>query len=397
MKTILLCDVNSFFASVHQAMDPALRGRPVIVGGNPAKRTGIVLAASIEAKEPFGVKTGMLISEARSRCPRAVFIAPSHRDYASFSSRINVILREFSDLVEPYSIDESFMDVTGCLNLFGSPLDIARSIQQRIHGEIGVGVNIGIGSSKLLAKMAAELEKPNKIISHTPQDWPRVIWPLPVRKLFGVGHRIERWLLARGVQTIQDLAYLPVEILEKQYGLIGKILHFSAWGIDHSPLDPSGLEVVKSVGNQITLPRDYYGYHPIRVVIWELAEEVGERVRKAGCIGRTVHLTIKDPNFVTETHSRRLPRYTHITSEIFQGAVQLLKQFWTENVGARLVGLSLSGLIKMQAKQLDLFEYREKQEQIDRVTDEIRSRWGSGSIKRAISLTHEGVYYGRKG
>lgn len=394
-RTILLCDMNSFFASVHQAMDPSLRGKPVIVGGDPAKRTGIVLAASYEAKKHYGIKTGMIVTEARVLCPQAVFISPSHGDYAAFSSRINNILRDFSDLVEPFSIDESFVDVTGCLNLFGSPLEIARKIQSRINGEVGVGVNIGIGPSKLVAKMAAEMEKPNKIITLTPEDWPRKIWPLPVKELFGVGSRIGRWLNQIGIRTIGDLAALPVDLLKKRYGLVGEILHYSAHGIDFSPVDPGSLEVVKSVGNQITLPRDYRGYDQIKVVLLELAEEVAQRARKAGCLGNRVSLTIRDPNLFTETHSRALTAYTDITQEIYETGMFLLKKYWAKDVKARLVGLTLAGLLKRQEKQLDLLSQRERQEKIDRATDLIRSRWGRHSIKRAVSLTDCGVYHER--
>ncbi|RYD02979.1 hypothetical protein N752_21440 [Desulforamulus aquiferis] len=174
------------------------------------------------------------------------------------------------------------MDVTGCIHLFGSSFKIAQQIQQRINNEIGVGVNIGIGPNKLLAKMAAELRKPNQIIELSLDDWPKIIWPLPVRELFGVGSRISRWLSTIGIQTIGELAALPVGILRKRYGLVGEILHYSAQGVDHSPVDPHSLDVIKSVGNQITLPRDYYGYQQAKVVILELAEEVGQRARKAG-------------------------------------------------------------------------------------------------------------------
>lgn len=396
-RTILLCDMNSFFASVHQAINPALRGKPVVVGGDPAKRTGIVIAASIEAKRPFGIKTGMAISEARALCPQAIFVSPSYRDYAAFSSRINNILKDFSDLVEPYSIDESFVDVTGTLHLFGTPLEVAQQIQSRINHEIGVGVNIGIGPSKLVAKMAAELEKPNKIISLSLEDWPKVIWPLPVKELFGVGSRIGRWLNMIGVRTIGELARLPVEQLRKRYGVIGEILHFSAHGIDFSPVNPGSLEVIKSVGNQITLPRDYRGYSQIQVVILELAEEVAQRARKAGYIGRRVTLTLKDPNFITEAHSMVLPEYTDITQEIYEAGILLMKKYWDPQVIVRLVGLTLSELIKGRGKQMDLFARREKLERIDRATDLIRSRWGHNSIKRAISMTQLGVYYERKG
>lgn len=398
MRTILLCDMNSFFASVHQAMDPSLRGKPVIVGGDPAKRTGIVIAASIEAKKQFGIKTGMFISEARTLCPEGFFTQPNHKNYTAFSARINNILQNYSDLVEPYSVDESFVDITGCFNLFGSPLSIAQKIQKDINEQIGVGVNIGIGPNKLVAKMAAELEKPNKIIQLSLDEWPAKIWPLPVRELFGVGSRIGRWLNQIGVKTVGDLAALPVSMLRKKYGLIGEILYHSARGIDHSPVSPDSLDTMKSVGNQITLPRDYYGYDQIQVVILELAEHVAQRARKGSCLGRRISLTIKDPDFRTTSHSQVLGQYTNLTSEIYQGALRLLKQYWVDqNLRVRLVGLALSDLIKKDELQLDIFNLREKEARLDKSLDAIRSRYGQGSIKRGISMTELGVYHGRKG
>ncbi|SHK46786.1 DNA polymerase IV [Desulforamulus aeronauticus] len=394
-KVILLCDINSFFASVHQALDPGLQGKPVVVGGDPAKRTGIVLAASVEAKKRFGIKTGMTVAEAKARSREVIFVSPSFKEYVKFSTSINKILKDFSDLVEPCSIDESFVDITGCLKILGSPLEIAGKIQGRINNEIGVGVNIGIGPSKLVAKMAAELEKPNKIIPLTLEDWPHKIWPLPVKELFGVGSRIGRWLNQVGVKTIGDLAVLPPDVLKKRYGLIGEVLHHSAQGIDFSPVDPQAMDVVKSVGNQITLPRDYLGFDRIKVVILELAEEVAQRARRAGCLGNRVSLTMKDPNFFTETHSRTLYSYTDITQEIYDEAVFLLQKHWHEEVRVRLVGLTLSGLLRKEETQLNLLVERDKQERIDRATDLIRSRWGQHSIKRAVSLTDCGVYHER--
>lgn len=394
-RVILLCDMNSFYASVHQAMDAKLRGKPVIVGGDPGQRRGIVLAASYEAKK-YGIKTGMIISEARALCPQAVFVSPSHRDYAAFSSWINSILREYSDLVEPCSIDESFVDITGCLKNLGTPQSIAQEIQTRINREVGVGVNIGIGPSKLMAKMASELEKPNKIIFLSPDDWSRRVWPLPVKELFGVGSRIGKWLNQIGVKTIGDLAAMPVELLRIRYGLVGEVLHYSARGIDSSSVDPGSLEVIKSVGNQITLPRDYRGLEQIKVVVLELAEEVAQRTRKAGFIGRRVSLTIKDPNFITESHSKVLSHYTDITQEIYEMGVFLLEQYLDKKeVRARLVGLTLSELIPKEEKQLSIFSGQDRQEKIDRATDLIKSKWGRQSIQRAVSLTECGVYDGR--
>jgi DNA polymerase-4 len=209
-RTIFLADMNAFFASVHQALDPALKDKPVIVGGDPAKRHGIVLAASYEAKAK-GIKTGMTVGEAKKLCSQAVFIKPQHHLYLQFFTCILRIMRRFTPLVEPFSIDEAFLDLTGCQKLFGSPVDAALALKKRIREEVGVTCSVGIGSNKLLAKMAAGLQKPDGLTVLNYEDVPARLWPLPVRELFGVGPKYERHLKLFNIQTIGDLARFPVK------------------------------------------------------------------------------------------------------------------------------------------------------------------------------------------
>ena len=388
--------MNSFFASVHQAMQPELRHQPVIVCGDPQKRHGIVLTASYEAKRRYGIKTGMTVSEAKSLCPHGIFVSPRYSSYINFSARVMNILHDFSPLVEPYSIDEAFVDITESINLFGSPREIALKMKTRIKEEVGLTCSIGIGPNKLLAKMASELEKPDGLTAITPEDVAEKIWPLPVRNLFGVGSHYERHLKLLNIKTIGDLARFPADILKHKFGLMGEILHLSANGIDYSPVHPGSTDYIKSIGNQITLPRDYIGFNEIKVVILELAEQVCFRARSTNYAGRTVSLTLKDNAFASETHALTLEQPSNITNEIYQAALKLLKHHWHDCIKVRLVALTLSNLTTAGRQQLSLFNDILKQEKLEKVCDEIKNRFGYNAVKRAISLTDLGVYYEQK-
>ena len=390
-RTILLADMNSFFASVHQALDPSLKNRPVVVGGNQEKRHGIVLAASYEAKAR-GVKTGMAVWEARRACPNAVFILPQHHLYVHFSTRILRIMNDFTPLVEPFSIDEAFMDLTGCLGLFGDPAAAARLLKERIRREVGVLCSIGVAPNKLLAKMAAEMQKPDGLTVLGPGDVQARIWPLPVRDLFGIGPRYEHHLRYFNIHTIRDLANFPVEVLKRRFGIMGEVMWWSANGVDHSPVTPNTLDTAKSVGHQITLPRDFYRRGEIAVVILELSDMVARRARQGGYMGRTVSLVIKDSGFNWLGRSRTLRRYTDLAEDLYEAGALILDRHWAGSP-VRMVGLSLSGLVRNAAPQGDIFGSAERLRRVARACDRIRTRFGERAIKRASSLTPAGVLY----
>lgn len=390
-RTVLLADMNSFFASVHQALDPSLKNRPVIVGGSQEKRHGIVLAASYEAKAQ-GVKTGMAVWEARQACPDGVLIPPRHRLYVHFSARIIRIMNCFTPLVEPFSIDEAFMDITGCESLYGNPVSAARLLKDRISREVGVLCSVGIGPNKLLAKMAAGLQKPDGL-TVLGRDALRVrLWPLPVRELFGIGPRYERRLRQFNIHTIGDLAVFPVEVLKRRFGIMGEVMSWSANGLDYSPVDPHSLDTAKSVGHQITLPRDFHRRDEIAVVILELSDLVARRARQGGYRGKTVALSIKDNNFNWLGRSRTLKEYTDLTEDLYRIGLLLLDKHWP-GYPVRMLGLSLSGLLQNSSLQPDIFGRAEKLGRIDRACDKIRNRFGEKTIKRASYLTPSGVLY----
>ncbi|PMB02753.1 DNA polymerase IV [Fischerella thermalis CCMEE 5273] len=394
-RTVLLADMNAFYASVEQAQNPALQGKPVIVCGDPARRHGIVLAASYEAKA-FGVKTAMAVSQAKELCPQAYLIPPRMGTYVQVSVRIVELLRRFSPLVEPFSIDEAFVELTGCEALFGPGPDTAALIQARIREEMGVSCSIGVGPNKLLAKMAAGMKKPNGITVLQEKDVPTRIWPLPVKQLFGVGNRMAHHFHRMGIRTIGDLAQTDPNRLAHRFGVIGQVLHQSANGIDPSPVDPHSLDRSQSIGHQFTLPRDYGEEAEILLVLRELTEEVARRTRKAGYIGRTVSLTLKGADFSSIHRSRTMPEPSNIGRRLFITASSLLDHHWNGQP-IRLIGVTLSNLTTDEGVQLSLFAEEDKERRLAEAMDQIRDKYGMGSLCWAPSLLGSSVFSDRNG
>lgn len=389
MCHILLVDMNSFYASVHQALDHTLQGKKVIVCGDPQKRHGIVLAASYPAKR-MGIKTGMPNWEAKSLCPEGIFVRPQYKHYFNFSNRIVTIMRDFSPLIEPFSIDEAFIDLSGTEKLFGDSVAAAKEIKRQIKEEVGVLCSIGIGPNKLVAKMAADLQKPDGLTVITKDDVPKRLWPLPVKELFGVGGRTEKKLNLLGIRTIGELAGYSVDILKKKFGVVGQVLHMSANGIDYSPVNPHSLETVKSIGNQLTLSRDYSG-EDIKVAILDITEKVSHRLRQGGYVGKTVSLTLRDTELHRHHWSSSFKERTDVTEEIYLMALQLLDTHWPRHKRVRLVGVTISNVVRKQYEQLDIFSYKDKYRRLNLAVDDIRKKFGNLSIKRGSSITEAGI------
>lgn len=391
MDTILLADMNAFFASVAQVLEPELQGKPLLIAGDREQRHGIVLAASYEAKKK-GVKTGMAVWEALLYSPEADLRRPNYPAYLDFSARIINILRDFSPLVEPFSIDEAFVDLAGTEKIVGSPLAAAQKIKKRIREEIGVLCSIGIGPTKVVAKMAAELQKPDGLTVISREDIPGRLWPLPIKDLYGVGAPMERHLLNMGFRTIGDLARSPVELLKHRFGLIGVQLHQFANGYDNSPVNPHSFERIKSIGHQITLPRDYNSPKDIYVVLLELAEAVCRRARLGKYTGKTVSLYVRGHDFTSLGRSRSLKEPTALPNLVYKQACRLFEQHWPENKAVRLLGISLGNLTQARFQQLCLFDNEEK---VYQAIDEIKNRFGEMSLLRSSFLLEAGVFYSK--
>ncbi len=383
MLPILHVDMNAFYASCHQAKDPSLKGKPVMVAGDPKKRNGIILTASYEARR-YGVKTAMPKWQAEKLCPQAVFIKPDYDLYLRTSQKVMSILGRFSPQIEIFSIDEAWLDVTGCERLFGDSVAIARKIKAAIAKELDLLCSIGVSCNKLLAKMASDMKKPNAITVLTAEDVPKLLWPLPVNELFGVGRRMAEKLKRMNIKTIGDLAEAPQEFLEKAFGLNGSYLHLWANGIDDSAVNPHSMDDAKSMGHSITLPKDITSFDDAEMVLLFLSEQVGRRVRRENYMGRTVTVTLRYASFDTITRSVTI-FYTNSTEDIYNASRKLLYSNWDGRPPLRLLGVSLSNLVK-EFDQVSLFDNEEKKRKLNRVMDEIKDRFGDDAIFRAKLL-----------
>ncbi|MCS1350567.1 DNA polymerase IV [Mechercharimyces sp. CAU 1602] len=389
-RTILLADMNAFYASVEQTLHPQYQGKPLIVCGDPQKRRGIVLAASYEAKH-YGVKTAMPVHEAKSLCPTAQLVPPHMGTYIQVSTRIIQLLQQFSPSVEPFSIDEAFLELTGSEKLLGKKEHVAHQIKQRIRTELGVSCSIGIGPNKLLAKMAAEMEKPDGLTSITANQVPRKIWPLPINKLFGVGSRMNFHFNKMGIRTIGDLAHTDPTRLEHRFGIIGRVLYQSAHGMDQSPVDPHSLDINHSIGHQFTLPYDYIEAKDILLVLYELAENVARRARLAASLGRTITLALRGNDFSIH-RSLSLDEATQIGRMIYQAIEILFQRHWNHRP-VRQIGITLSNLQREEnGVQLDLFGNNEKYKKLTTAIDSIQQRYGVKSMCYAHSLLEASLF-----
>jgi DNA polymerase-4 len=379
MRTILHVDLDAFFAAVEQRDRPELRGKPVIVGGAGAGGRGVVSAASYEARK-FGVHSAMPIRTASRLCPDAVFLPVDGRKYQAVSRKVMAILRRFTPLVEPISIDEAFLDVTGSQALFGDGGTIARRIKAAIREEIGLTASVGVATTKLVAKIASDLRKPDGLVVVPPGEEAEFLAPLPITRLWGVGAPTAAALRDYGVATIGDLAKLPRETLERRFGKIGAALAGRAWGLDADQVtDPAD---AKSVGHEHTFDVDTSDREVIERTLLAMADGVSSRLRASGVKAGTVSVKIRDSSFRTITRQRTLPEPTDLTEPIWKAAVDLATPE-VRGIKVRLVGVTASNL--GSPDQLSLFERSDggRRRRVVDAVDDIHRRFGDRSLTRA--------------
>jgi len=382
-RTILHADMDAFFAAVEVLDDPRLRGRPVIVGGTPEGR-GVVAAASYEARR-YGVHSAMSAARARRLCPHGVFLRPRPERYLAVSRRVFAIFHEFTPLVEPLSVDEAFLDVTGSRDLWGDGPAIARRLKRRVREETGLTVSVGVAPNKLLAKLASDLEKPDGLTVVPERDTAAWLAPLPVERLWGVGRRTAPRLRALGIATFGDLQRADPDRLRRALGPVAAVrLPALARGEDDRPVVTD--REAKSIGNEVTFAQDIGDPAELRSVLDALAEKVAWRLRRAGVTARVVQVKARFPDFTTVTRRAALPHPTDRTAELRDAARRLLaKRVDRRGRPLRLLGVTAQELAPA-AVQEELFpDPRDRRRgELDRVLDAARARFGEGRLTLGI-------------
>lgn len=387
-RVILHLDMNAFYCSVHSAEQPEqYKGKATAVSGSVEKRKGIIVTCSYEARKE-GIRTGMNVKEAKRILPELILITPDFDLYRKYSRGFMTIAGQYTPLIEQVSIDECYMDITGS-KLFGTPLEIAHTIQKRIAGELGLPCSIGVAPNKLLAKMASDMKKPNGITVLRRRDVPHILWQRPCDQLFGIGAKTSGKLKKLHIHTLGQLAQADEQMLIKSFGVMGAWLKQSANGIDTREVKAER-EVNKSIGHTTTLPADLTALDDINRVLLNLSDQTSRRLRRQKLVASTVQLTIRRPDMSTFTRAYTMPTPTQTMDVIYKYASQLLLQNWQPPEPVRLLGVSLHNLQPEQeaAIQLDLFSYEQepRKEMLTKVVDQLRNKYGESAVLTAGML-----------
>jgi len=383
-KFILHIDMNAFFASVEQQADPTLKGKPVIVGTGLGLR-GVVSTSSYEAR-PYGIKSGMPLREALRLCPHAVLVPVDPVKYEFVSRRIMNIFFRYTPLVEVFSVDEAFLDVSGSLRLFGSVEDIVYRIKNDIMDEFGITCSVGIGPNKLLAKLASGMDKPDGFAMITEEDVPYLSSKLSVSELCGIGIGLTKSLEKLNIFTMKDLGECDEDTLVQRFGVIGRKLHLMGVGKDPSPVLPYfHYENAKSMGHSITFKEDISDITSLKRTLLWLSEKVARRLRRAKMRGKKVTIVIRYSDFTTTSRGRSINEFINDGYKIYKCGVEIMRSFLIAERTVRLIGVSVSRLVK-GIYEPDIFEDFEKQERLLNAIDRINDRFGEFTIKRAFLL-----------
>jgi len=384
-RSILHLDMDAFYASVEQRDNPELRGRPVIVGGTLNR--GVVSAASYEVRR-FGVHSAMPMAEAVRRCPHAVVLPVRMGRYKEVSDRVFEIFFRFTPLVEPLSLDEAFLDVTGCLRLWGPPEGIARKIKTAVREETGLTVSAGVAPNKFLAKIASDLHKPDGLTIVPRERIQEFLDPLPVDRLWGLGRKTGNVFRKLGIRTISQLRQMDVELLVKTFGEQGRHFHLLAHGVDSREVEPYSER--KSVGHEDTYESDLWELEEAKTRLLDLAERVSYRLRAADYQGGTITLKVKYSDFTLVTRSLSPGYLTDDGGRIYREVLELLAKTQVGQRAVRLLGISISGLVPRGVKeQLTIPGFCEEDvrtERLNRTLDEIRDRFGRRTVQKSLLL-----------
>lgn len=395
-RVILHCDCNSFFASVETVLNPSYRDVPMAVCGSEADRHGIVLAKNELAKK-YGVVTAETVASAKRKCPALVIAAPHYGEYVKFSKRVNEIYARYTDIIEPFGIDESWLDVTASQKIFGSGLEIAEEIRSAVKKETGLTVSIGVSFNKPFAKLGSDYKKPDAITVIDRSNFKEIAYPLHVSSLLFVGKKTEKALSALGVRTIGALSEISRATLNQRLGKLGDLLYSYANGLDESPVEPE-VKDAQSISNGLTFRHDLLTRAECKLGIEYLSEELGAKLRNSGMKCGTVCLTVKDESFHTIQRRRKQSPISDISREIADTAYSILLDEWEEGRAVRMLTVSVSNLTKEAAVQLDMFDAKEdnQREKIlkrENAVDKIRQKYGGEAIiSGAIIDSDIGIY-----
>lgn len=390
-RMILHVDMDAFFASVEELSSPPLRGKPVMVCGNPNGRS-VVAAASYPARE-FGVSSGMPVTTAKALCPNGIFIPGDPQKYIFTSLRVRKLCEKFTPVVEPFSIDEFFLDITDTAERYGGAFDLADKLKERIRKATGLKCTVGIGPNKVLAKTASSLNKPDGIGVLGKEDIAEKLHTLPLEKLFGIGEKTKGKLNLLGMETIGDLARTPPETLDKIFGVVGEMLCRAARGEDDSPvIDEENQPKAKSIGNEYTLAEDTGQRKKLERTLMGLSAKVGRRLRKAGFRARTITVKVRFGNFDTITRAATSGQGVRLDQEISDQARKILHGVKL-NQPVRLLGVSASNLTTTCEKQMELFGIScpLKLEKVTEAIDGLRDKFGEYAITWGSLVREEAI------
>lgn len=381
-RIILHIDMDAFFISVEQRDNPSLRGKPAAVCGSLSR--SVVTSATYEAR-PYGIRAGMSTQEAKRRCPQLILVEGNHSKYTETAARIFSILKKFTPLVEVASIDEAYLDITQSILLFQSSLHIATLIKNQIRESEQLTCSIGIAPNKLLGKLGSRLKKPDGLVVIPEENVEEVLKDLPVSKLYGIGPKLAEALNSLGIFTCGQLGKFPVSVLSKRFGVIGGRLHEMGLGLDDSPVVPFDEEEdAKSISHSVTLEEDTSDLNILRKVLLQLSEKVSKRMRREGFYGRRIAITVRYSDFFTFSKQKTLSKWMNSGNEIFKLASEIFESI-PHPKPIRLLGVGIS-LLKKEWCQLDLFEKRDKKDNLLKAMDRVNERFGDWT------LTWAGLY-----
>ncbi|MCQ4636357.1 DNA polymerase IV [Anaerovorax odorimutans] len=384
-RTILHCDMDGFYASVELLDHPELKDSPVAVCGNPENRHGIILAKNARAKK-YGITTAETVWQAKKKCPDLRLLPPHHYKYKEFSLKINDIYQRFTDMVEPFSIDESWLDVSASLKLFGTGKEIADMLRETVKTELGLTLSVGVSFNKIFAKMGSDYNKPDGTTVISCDNYKDILWPMNVRKMFFVGEATADKLNKTGIKTIGDLARSDRTLLTALLGKQGGMLYEYANGLDSSPVCRySEREKIKSVGNGTTFRRNLQGMDDIKVAVTALSDTVASRLRKYQMKAFGVKVDIKDPEFKIISRQKQLSAPTNLAEEICRAAIEIISSSWRLRDPIRMLTITAINLCdENESEQLSLFDLadnsREESEKVERTIDNIRAKFGDKAI-----------------